>query len=162
MLEKGEQAGGERGHEQDGAKITREGVALAAIAAEIDEVVPEEKETRADTDAARGNRHERQVGMRLQPFKGQADEQIIHPRTGDEPNKAGADFLAALGRVAIGEVFHSRLFNGGGEWATIEMPIGAFRFRLGGLSQAGPTQGAMGSDFTAGCATLGWRALLLP
>ena len=106
LLEHGEQAGGERGHEQDGAEIAREGVAFAAVAAEVDEVVPDEEEAGADGDAARGDGEEREIGVHFEPFEGRGDEQVVGDGPGEEPRETGARFLAAFGRRDIGEVFH--------------------------------------------------------
>lgn len=117
-FEHGEEAGGEGGHEEDGAEVAGEGVAFAGVAAEIDGVVPDEKEGGADGDAAGGDGEQGEAGVGAQPFEGEEDEEVVQDGAADEPRESGARLLAAFGRREVGEVFHRAWCKGWGGRAT--------------------------------------------
>jgi len=102
MLQEPERGGGEKPHDADGQDIAREGVALADVGAEIDEVIPDEEERGAHGHAARGHRPQGQLRVGVQPLEGDGDEEVIDAGPGDEPEEAHTHGLAAGCGIGVG------------------------------------------------------------
>lgn len=110
-LQQREQPRRKHPHESHGSDVARQGIPFSAVGAEIDEVVPDEKERAAHGQAARRRAPGRQRGMGLQPLEGDRDEQVIDPRSRHEPKEARAQRLPVSRGLDFG-IFCHRLIYG--------------------------------------------------
>jgi len=108
MLQQSQGGRRERPHQADRGEVPRQGVALAAIGAEVDEVVPANEEEGAQAEAAGRDRQDGQAGVCFQPFERGRDEQVIHQRAGQKPADAGVELLLRLGAGGRWMGFHGK------------------------------------------------------
>ena len=71
-----------RPHAEIGRQKPGQRIAFSGFSAEINEVIPEKKERRADPDAARRDRPDRESGVIFQPVVRRGNQEIIQARSG--------------------------------------------------------------------------------
>lgn len=107
MFESCQQARGNKAEHDNRSEVAGEGVALAGVGAEIDEVIPKKEECRAYSHAACRNQKRRPIRMVLsQVFERCRDQQIVHACACEEPHDTMDHGLSLCGRFAVVFVFH--------------------------------------------------------